>query len=78
MRIDRSAALADLPGVAHAFFGRTGGVSSGLYASLNCGPGSADAREAVVENRRRAASVLGVEGPRCCRSIRSIRPRPCA
>jgi YfiH family protein len=50
--------LAALPGIAHGFFGRKGGVSSGLYDSLNCGPGSKDAREAVMENRRRVATAL--------------------
>ena len=45
-------------GVAHGFFGREGGVSTGIYASLNCGPGSRDAPEAVTENRRRAAAAL--------------------
>jgi YfiH family protein len=44
--------------IAHAFFGRTGGVSEGLYSSLNCGPGSEDDREHVVENRRRALASL--------------------
>ena len=29
-------------GLAHGFFGRTGGVSTGIFASLNCGPGSGD------------------------------------
>ena len=38
----RAANLASLPGTAHGFFGRTGGVSEGIYASLNCGPGSGD------------------------------------
>ncbi len=47
------------PGVAHGFFGRTGGISTGLYESLNCGPGSKDAPEAVTENRRRVADALG-------------------
>ncbi|MEY4706699.1 MAG: hypothetical protein RJB58_422 [Pseudomonadota bacterium] len=47
------------PGVAHGFFGREGGVSTGLYASLNCGPGSRDAPEAVTENRRRVTAELG-------------------
>ena len=47
------------PGVAHGFFGREGGVSTGLYAALNCGPGSKDAPEAVTENRRRVAAELG-------------------
>jgi YfiH family protein len=44
--------------IAHGFFGRTGGVSSGIFASLNCGPGSGDDREHVIENRRRALSAL--------------------
>ena len=46
------------PNVAHGFFGRQGGVSQGLYASLNCGPGSKDSREAVMENRKRATEAL--------------------
>jgi len=46
------------PGFAHGFFGRQGGVSTGLYESLNCGPGSKDAAEAVAENRRRASAAL--------------------
>jgi polyphenol oxidase len=44
--------------IAHGFFGRTGGVSQGIFASLNCGPGSGDAREDVVENRNRVAEAL--------------------
>lgn len=51
--------LADLPGVRHGFFTRKGGVSEGIYGSLNCGHGSSDAREAVTENRRRVAQSLG-------------------
>ena len=46
------------PGIAHGFFGREGGVSTGIYASLNCGPGSKDAADAVAENRRRVSAVL--------------------
>src|SRR5688572_31927942 len=46
-------------GIRHGFFTRQGGVSEGLYASLNCGLGSADAREAVSENRARVAQRLG-------------------
>jgi len=44
--------------IAHGFFGRQGGVSKGIYASLNCGPGSGDVRADVVENRRRAMETL--------------------
>ena len=48
-----------LPGIAHGFFGRDGGISTGLYASLNCGPGSRDDKAAVTENRMRIAAALG-------------------
>lgn len=51
--------LLDLPGVRHAFFTRQGGVSEGIYASLNVGVGSNDDAQAVSENRRRAAAHLG-------------------
>jgi YfiH family protein len=46
------------PGIAHGFFGRDGGVSTGIYSTLNCGPGSKDAPEAVAENRCRVAAAL--------------------
>ena len=46
------------PGIAHGFFGREGGVSTGLYESLNCGPGSSDDAKSVAENRRRIAAAL--------------------
>ncbi|WP_417686470.1 peptidoglycan editing factor PgeF [Roseibium sp.] len=49
-----------LPGIAHGFFTRQGGVSNGIYGSLNIGLGSEDEREAVLENRRRIAESLGV------------------
>ena len=53
--------LNDLPGVRHAFFTREGGVSEGLYASLNCGLGSNDEADRVAENRRRALAALDLE-----------------
>jgi YfiH family protein len=52
--------LAAVPHVRHAFFTREGGVSSGLFASLNCGYGSADAPGNVAENRARAAGCFGL------------------
>jgi YfiH family protein len=51
----RSTALADLP---HAFFGRSGGVSTGMLTGLNCGWGSNDDRAAITENRRRAIDAV--------------------
>lgn len=53
-----AACLAELPGVKHGFFSRQGGVSGGIYASLNCGFGSNDEHDVVAENRRRVASYL--------------------
>jgi YfiH family protein len=52
--------LAALGGVRHAFFTRAGGVSHGIYASLNGGVGSDDDRAHVDENRARMAAALGV------------------
>jgi hypothetical protein len=63
MLILRAVNLSDLPGVTHGFFGRTGGVSEGIYNSLNCGPGSGDVRAHVLENRRRVGAALGAAAP---------------
>jgi YfiH family protein len=53
-------ALEALPGIRHGFFTRRGGVSDGIYASLNCGVGSADERAHILENRARVTAELGV------------------
>lgn len=45
--------------VSHGFYGRAGGVSTGLYASLNTGPGSDDDPGHVAENRARIAADIG-------------------
>ncbi|MBN8544014.1 MAG: peptidoglycan editing factor PgeF [Alphaproteobacteria bacterium] len=45
----------------YKFFTREGGVSEGLYASLNCGPGSKDNPYHVAENRARAARAFGID-----------------
>jgi copper oxidase (laccase) domain-containing protein len=47
-------------GIRHGFFTREGGVSGGLYASLNGGVGSKDTIEHVAENRARMAAAIGV------------------
>ncbi|MBS8260529.1 peptidoglycan editing factor PgeF [Roseibium polysiphoniae] len=51
-------------GIRHGFFTRNGGVSSGIYGSLNIGLGSDDDPEKVLENRKRVASRLDVEADR--------------
>ena len=48
-------------GVAHGFFSRRGGVSEGVYASLNTGPGSEDDPRRVAKNRARCAAAVGVD-----------------
>ncbi len=52
--------LSKLARIRHAFFTRSGGVSQGVYASLNGGVGSNDVPDKVAENRARMAAVLGV------------------
>jgi polyphenol oxidase len=56
----QSPLLSAIPGLRHAFFSREGGVSDGIYASLNGGLGSNDDPAAVAENRRRMAEQMGV------------------
>lgn len=56
--------LARLAKIRHAFFTRAGGVSEGLYESLNGGIGSHDAPDRVRENRGRMAAALGVSDDR--------------
>jgi YfiH family protein len=52
--------LSGLAGIRHGFFTREGGVSTGVYRGLNCGIGSDDKREHVLENRARVTAALGV------------------
>jgi YfiH family protein len=60
----QAASLSKLAGVRHAFFTRAGGVSQGVYRSLNGGVGSRDAPDNVTENRARMAAALGVSPER--------------
>src|ERR1700688_384611 len=59
MLVFRAPNLSSTPTIAHGFCGRRGGVSRGIYASLNCGLGSGDDALNVTENRRRAREALG-------------------
>lgn len=60
--------------IAHGFFGRQGGVSTGLYSSLNTGAGSGDNPQNVTENRRRVAASLGTSESRL-QSLHQIHSR---
>jgi polyphenol oxidase len=44
----------------HGFFTRCGGASSGIFAGLNCGPGSSDQSDSVRLNRMRVADAMQV------------------
>ncbi|WP_118138007.1 peptidoglycan editing factor PgeF [Oceanicella sp. SM1341] len=50
----------------HGFFTRRGGASSGVFAGLNCGPGSSDQSSMVTINRTRAAEAMGLTPDRLC------------
>jgi YfiH family protein len=60
----RVPSLSALSGIRHAFFTRAGGVSTGIYASLNAGVGSNDVPVNVAENRARMAAAVGAQ-PSC-------------
>jgi len=53
-----SSAFNGLKGIRHAFFTRRGGVSRGVYESLNCGYGNGDADNNVAANRTRAMAMI--------------------
>jgi polyphenol oxidase len=52
------------PGYVVAFTTRAGGVSEGVYESLNLAGGTGDDPERVAENRRRACAELGLDASR--------------
>jgi hypothetical protein len=51
-------------GIRHGFFTRAGGVSTGLFAALNCSLGSGDDLANVAENRARVLQRLGLQPDR--------------
>ncbi len=62
---------ADLAPFRHGFFTRRGGASSGIFAGLNCGPGSSDQSEIVAINRSRVAEAIGIE-PEALLSVNQV------
>ena len=63
--------LSTMSGIKHGFFGREGGVSSGLYDSLNVGEGSGDDAESVHQNRKRVREAIGADHLLSCYQIHS-------
>ena len=61
----------DALAVRHGFFTRKGGASSGIFAGLNCGPGSSDQSDIVKINRSRVAGAMGL-GPDALVSLNQV------
>lgn len=63
MKVFKDRSFSDACGarIAYGFYGRTGGVSDGIYASLNCAPGSSDDPERVAKNRMIVAQDIGAK-----------------
>jgi YfiH family protein len=49
-KLIKSKKLSRFKEIEHAFFNRLGGKSTGIYKSLNCGPGSFDTRKNILKN----------------------------
>lgn len=65
LRMSRPRIMSDalsVQGISHGFFTRQGGVSKGIYTSLNVGYGSQDTTDSVTENRKIVTDILGVRG----------------
>ena len=58
----KTASNLSIDGIAHGFFSRRGGVSEGIYASLNVGPGSNDDPAQIEKNRALCVEALGLPG----------------
>jgi len=61
IQFKKSTELSRIKSIAHGFFTKNGGVSTGVYNSLNCSPSSDDNQDNVFENRRRVMAALNAE-----------------
>lgn len=58
---EQSAGLIAIPAVRHAFFGRQGGLSTGIFAGLNVSDTGGDDPVIVADNRKMVAATLDLE-----------------
>jgi len=65
--------LSALDGIRHGFFGRQGGVSTGLYESLNIGQGSDDDAQAIRDNRDLIRDAMAAEKLLSCFQVHSAK-----
>ena len=57
----RSKKLKKFNNIKHAFFNNRGGVSSGIYKSLNCGIGSNDNKKNIIKNIKIVSKKIGTK-----------------
>ncbi len=65
--------LSALGGIRHGFFGRKGGVSTGIYSSLNIGQGSEDDVQAIRDNRALIREAMSAEKLLSCFQVHSAK-----
>ena len=68
---EQSRALGRLPGIRHGFFGRRGGNSTGLFASLNASESNDDKPANVAQNRADIVGLLGF-APDCLVGLKQV------
>ncbi len=61
--------MSTLGNIRHGFFGRRGGVSTGIYDSLNLGLGSGDHAPAILTNRDRVREAIGATAIQSCYQV---------
>ena len=59
MKLIKSKKLKKFKNINHGFFNKTGGKSSGIYKSLNCGLGSEDKKKNVLKNLKIVKNKIG-------------------
>ena len=57
----KSKKLQKFKNINHGFFNSTGGISSGIYKSLNCGMGSNDKKKNVIGNLKIVSKKIGLK-----------------
>lgn len=61
IRVEQSTSINKIPNIIHGFFTRQGGISSGIYSSLNCSSKVGDLNKNVTRNRQLALSALKLD-----------------
>ena len=57
----KSKNLQKFKNISHGFFNNLGGVSNGIYKSLNCGIGSNDKKKNVIKNLKIVSKKIGIK-----------------